>query len=423
MSSIQIIKLNKFILLILLIGIGFSLSAQVPKKDELEAKRKQLLEEIQYTQKLLEKTKENKKASMADLNALNEQIKLRQKLIGNIQSQIGSFNEQITDNLKALQDKQDELKQLKQEYAEAIVLTYKQNRFANKLLFLASSQSFAEALRRLNYLRRYADYRKQQADIIIQTQELINSTITNIDEKKKAKEIMLQSQVQEKKQLTQTKVVKDKVVKSLKQEEKTLQATITKKQQEASKLNAQIEAIIKKEIEDAKKEAAKNNTTTITETTNKKGTTTKTITQTPEYLQLTSSFLGNKGKLPWPVEKGFISNGWGKQEHPDLQGVIIDNKGIDIRTDPNSAVRVVFEGKVIGIINNPTFKNAVIINHGEYFTVYSKLTSVSVSKGQKVTTKQVIGTAYTDDDNITEVHFEVWKGSDNLNPAGWIYKK
>ena len=392
--------------------------AQPVKKDELEAQRKKLLEEIQYTQNLLNKTKENKKASLADLNALNKKIELQQKLIGNIQSQIGSYNEQITDNLQALQQKQDELKQLKEEYAGAILVTYKQNRFANKLLFLASAQSFAEALRRLNYLRRYSDYRKQQAVIILQTQELINSTITDIDEKKKAKEIMLQSQVQEKKQLTQTKVVKDKVVKTLKQEEKTLQATLTKKQQEATKLNAQIEAIIKKEIEDAK--AA---TTTKTETTNKTGTSTKTITQTPEYLQLTSSFLGNKGKLPWPVEKGFISKSFGKYNHPDLSGVVVENNGIDIRTDPNSSVRVVFEGKVVGIINNPTFKNAIIVNHGEYFTVYSKLATVSVSKGQKITTKQVIGTAYTDDDNITEVHFEVWKGSDKMNPSMWIYKK
>lgn len=404
---------------------GLSVHAQA-NKDDLEQKRKQLLEEIQYTQKLLNKTKENKKASMADLNALNNQIELRQKLIGNTQSQIGSYNHQISENLQLLQQKQDELKQLKAEYAEAIVLTYKQNRFANKLLFLASSESFGEALRRLNYLKRYTEYRKQQAELILLTQELINTTITDIDGQKKTKEIMLQSQVQEKKQLTQTKVQKDKVVKSLKAEEKNLQATITKKQQEANKLNAQIEAIIKKEIEDAKKKAAEEaakNKPAPTSPGQQPTTPNKSNPQTPEYTQLTTSFLGNKGKLPWPVEKGFISKSFGSQPHPDLPGVVIENNGIDIRTDPNSAVRVVFEGKVVGIINNPTFKNAVIVNHGEYFTVYSKLISVSVSKGQKLSTKQVIGTAYTDDDNITEVHLEVWKGSTKLNPSGWIYKK
>jgi murein DD-endopeptidase MepM/ murein hydrolase activator NlpD len=123
------------------------------------------------------------------------------------------------------------------------------------------------------------------------------------------------------------------------------------------------------------------------------------------------------------VEKGFISKGFGRYNHPELNNVSFENNGIDIRTDESSSVRCLFEGKVVGILNNPTFKNAVIISHGEYFTVYSKLASVNVSKGQKISTKQVIGAAYTDEDNITEVHLEVWKGAAKLNPADWIYKK
>ncbi|HUM53341.1 MAG TPA: M23 family metallopeptidase, partial [Chitinophagales bacterium] len=142
-----------------------------------------------------------------------------------------------------------------------------------------------------------------------------------------------------------------------------------------------------------------------------------------EYDQLTTNFYGNKGKLPWPVGSGFISKGFGRYNHPELNNVSIENNGIDIRTDENSSVRCVFEGKVVGVLNNPTFKNAVIISHGDYFTVYSKLASVNVTKGQKISTKQVIGTAFTDEDNITEVHLEVWKGSSKLNPADWIFKK
>ena len=147
------------------------------------------------------------------------------------------------------------------------------------------------------------------------------------------------------------------------------------------------------------------------------------ITTTPEYDLLTTSFASNRGKLPWPVEKGFISKGFGRYNHPDLDNVSFENNGVDIRTDANTNVRCVFEGKVVGILNNPTFKNAVIVSHGDYFTVYSKLASVNVSKGQKVSTKQVIGMAYTDEQSITEVHLEVWKGAAKLNPADWIYRK
>lgn len=437
----------------ILMVVAFTALAQ-DKKAALEAKKKKLLEEIEFTQKVLTKTKASKDATMADLQALSQQIELRQKLIREVEGEIGDYTEKINQNVDSLKQKEAQLSRLKKEYADAIVSTYKSQRFADKLLFVVNANSFSEALRRVNYLRKYATFRQQQATQIIEKKSDISGQIASIDAKKKTKEQLLQGQVKEKVQLSKTVSQKNAVVQTLKQKEKELQTNISKKQAEASKLDAQIEAIIKKEIEMARleeerkqkeaaaklaaeaaakkkaaeeaikkaKEAGKTPLKEDVETANKKIETPVKLGNTPEYDQLSSNFYGNKGKLPWPVEKGFISKGFGPYMVPGTT-IKMDNNGVDIRSDANCSVRCVFEGKVVGILNNPTFKNAVIISHGEYFTVYSKLASVNVTKGQKVSTKQVIGSAFTDEESITEVHMEVWKGAAKLNPADWIYKK
>ncbi len=447
----------KLIVLAMMLVLSTSSFSQ-DKKTALEAKRKKLLEEIKFTQKVLTETKASKAATIADLTALSKQIELRQKLIGEVETEIGTFTEKINENISELKLRETQLAQLKKEYADAVVKTYKTQRFADKILFIANANSFSEALRRVNYLRKYAGFRKVQAEQILDTKTQISGQIASINTKKKTKEELLNGQVKEKKQLNQTVTQKNQVVQSLKKQEVLLQSDIVKKQAAAQKLNGQIEAIIKKEIELARlaeekrkkeeaeraaklaaEEAAKKKAAELAvkkakeegkeaskadiEAANKKVEAPAKLGATPEYDQLTNNFYGNKGKLPWPIEKGFISKGFGRYNHPELNNVSIENNGIDIRTEVNSSVRCVFEGKVVGILNNPTFKNAVIISHGDYFTVYSKLASVNVSKGQKISTKQVIGTAFTDEDNITEVHLEVWKGASKLNPSDWIFKK
>ncbi|HPH87000.1 MAG TPA: peptidoglycan DD-metalloendopeptidase family protein [Chitinophagales bacterium] len=447
----RLLKYSITILLMVLFSI--SLSAQ-DKKATLEAKKKKLLDEIEFTQKLLTKTKASKDATLSDLQALSKQIELRKKLIKEVEGEIDLFTVKINENVDSLKQKEAQLSKLKKEYSDAIVKIYKSQRFADKLLFVVNATSFSEALRRVNYLRKYATFRQQQASQIIEKKSDISGQIASIDAKKKTKEQLLSGQVKEKVQLSKTVSQKNVVVQSLKQKEKELQTKISKKQTEATKLDAQIEAIIKKEIELARlaeekkqkeaaaklaaaeaakkkaaeeaikkaKEAGKEPSKADIETVNKKVETPVKLGNTPEFDQLSSNFYGNKGKLPWPVEKGFISKYFGPYVVPGTT-IKMENNGIDIRTDDNSSVRCAFEGKVVGILNNPTFKNAVIVSHGEYFTVYSKLASVNVTKGQKISTKQVIGTAYTDEDNITEVHLEVWKGAAKLNPSEWIYKK
>lgn len=428
------------------------------KKSALEAKRKKLLEEIKFTQKALTETKASKAATMSDLTALSKQIELRQKLIKEVETEIGTYTEKINENISELKMRETQLAQLKKEYADAVVKTYKTQRFTDKILFIANANSFSEALRRVNYLRKYASFRKEQAEQILDTKTQISGQIANINTKKKTKEELLNGQVKEKQELKQTVTKKNQVVQTLKKQEVLLQSDISKKQAAAQKLNGQIEAIIKKEIElarlaeekrkkeeeakaakaaeeaAAKKKAAelaikkakdegKEASKADIEAANKPVVVAPKLGATPEYDKLTTNFLGNKSKLPWPVESGFVSKSFGRHTYPELGGVSIDNNGIDIRTEANSNVRCMFEGKVVGILSNPTFKNAVIISHGDYFTVYSKLSSVTVSKGDKISTKQVIGTAFTDEDNITEVHLEIWKGATKLNPSDWIFRK
>lgn len=435
--------MSRFLLIILFFLFSTSLG-MAQTKEQLQKKKEQLLKEIKNTQELLKTTKNNKQNSLAELNAVNKELELRKKVIQTSQSQVNLFNKQIIQSNEEVKKKTAELEQLKKEYAQAVVQTYKYNKFSDKLLFILNAKSFSESFRRINYLRQYAIHREKQAkDIADKTNEIKNS-IAELNKKKEEKVVVLSAQLEEKKDLDKTQLEKNKIVANLKQEESKLQATLANKQKEAKKLDTQIATIIKKEIEAAKKaaelaakkaaeeaakkaalEKEKNKTTTSSSTTTKTTTTSTPVkpTFTPEYTKLSSSFMSNKGKLPWPVEKGYISKSFGKYNHPDLSGVIIENNGIDIHTEANSSVRCIFEGTVVGIIDNPVFQNAVIISHGEYFTVYSKLGNVTVSKGQKVSTKQTIGSVYSDIDNHSEVHLEVWKGSDKLNPALWIYAK
>lgn len=398
----------------------------------LEKKRKQLESEINQTQKAIQQTQKTRDNSLKEIINLEKQIELRKELIENTSKEIKEFSVQIqetTSNLKALENK---LTMLRENYAKAIYGTYKSYRITDQFLFVANSSTFSEALRRLNYLRKIGDYRKSQVDDIIKTQDEINAKLAAIQSKKNEQERLLAQQKKQESELSKNKAQKAKLVEQLKVKEGNLNKQLTKKKKEAEKLNAQIQAIIAKEIErqrkleeerkrkEAEAAAAKAKKEGSSTTTSGSSKTPTTAPVTPEVQKLSANFASNKGKLPWPVERGTISRGFGVYRHPEYGGEI-DNKGLDIRTEKNANVRAVFDGKVISIVSNPIYKNAVIISHGDYFTVYTKLESVNVSKGQSVNAKQVIGKVYTDDEkNETEMHFEVWQGNVPQNPSYWI---
>lgn len=394
----------------------------------LEKKRKKLESEINQTQKAIQQTQTTRDNSLKEIVNLEKQIELRKELIDNTSKEVKEFSVQINETNDNLFVLETNLGKLRGNYARAIHGTYKSYRLTDQFLFVASSSSFSQALRRVNYLRKVGNFRKTQVDEIVKTQDEINKKLAQIQQKKSTQERLLGQQKKQETELTRNKSQKSKLVEQLKVKEGNLSKQLAQKKKEAEKLSAQIQTIIAKEIERQRKleeERARKEREALAAKERKDGTTstpkaTTPAPVTPEVAKLSASFASNKGRLPWPVERGTISRGYGPYKHP-VWGGDMDNKGLEIRTEKNASVRAVFDGKVISIVSNPIYKNAVIISHGDYFTVYTKLESVSVSKGQTVSARQVIGKVYTDDEtNETDMHFEIWQGNTTQNPSLWI---
>lgn len=432
---------KKVIFIIVTICItGYSWAKTSTSRKTLEQKKVKLQKEIKLTQDLLKKTQYTKEASLSDLATIEKQISLRQSLIQNTESEVKNYSSLIQNKLDTLQTLEMTLRQLKEDYKRSIYINYKYFRLTDKLLFIISAHNFGESVRRLNYLRKVGEQRKMQFKEIQHIKASLGKGITEVNTKKQEKQSLLQSHKLQKDELNKSIASKNKVIESLKMRESQLAEELNNKKAESKKLDAEIQQAIQKEIQEQKlalekkkeeeKKKIANNTTKTTPTKSTKTTKTTKTTTTPKITsapessdKLSISFYKNKGKLPWPVEKGFISKGFGTYEHPELNNVIMENNGVDFRSVQDASVRCIFEGKVVSIISNPTFKNAVIVNHGEYFSVYTNLETVYVEKGQTLSTKQSIGKAYTDDNNHTEVHLEIWKGETKLNPTSWIASK
>lgn len=381
-------------------------------KKELQQKKQQLQKEIEYTNKLLKETASTKNTSLNQLRKLNKKISTRENLIATMESEINL----LTDSIKLQEQKVDSLEQdlivLKNEYAEMIRSAYKNRNAYNKMMFLFASEDFNQAFKRLKYFQQYAQYRQSQAKKIISQQEQIDAQIRILEASKKSNEGLLQAKLNERSMLSKEKNEQESVVNSLKGKEQQLKKNLQEKQQAAQKITQAIERVIAEEIRKAR-EAAK-----------KAGEKEEGYPMTPEARELSNSFAANKGKLPWPVNEGVITGLFGEHPHPTLSGVKVQNNGIDISTKKENMGRAVFEGKVSRVIIIPGEGKVIMINHGEYFSVYSFFKEVFVSAGDKVSTKQNLGVLIADaDDSSSNLHIEIWKMKNKLNPEQWIFKK
>jgi len=397
--------------------------AQVTEKERLEQSRKKIEEEIEYTNKLLEQTKTNKQASLNTIVLLNKKIKNREKLIQSINKEIDDIDERISRDNRALVNLSYDLHNLKEEYARMIRFAYKNMHSFNKLVFIFSSNDFYQAYRRLKYYQQYSEARTKQAAMIQGTQRAINRKISEMEKQKSSKVSLAEAKLKEKKKLDKEKNEKNNAVKTLSQKEKQLLATIREKEKSAQKLKTEIQRIIAEEIRLAEARAGK--TKSEPSASSKKTSTdtkpTPVIRLTPEETALSNSFAQNKGKLPWPSEKGVITESYGEHAHAVLKHVKTKNNGIDILTEKGASARAVFAGKVTRVMSFPKGNKVVIIRHGEYLTVYSNLSEVSVKDGEAVKTKQVIGKIQTDSETSrTELHFELWLGKTTQDPAIWL---
>jgi septal ring factor EnvC (AmiA/AmiB activator) len=413
----------------------------------LEAKRKKTLKDIEYTNSLIKKTRLEKKISMNQLLILNKKIQAREELINNISTEINYLDGRISNHLEQLDKLESDLKRLRNSYAKMIVFAYKTRSSYDKLIFVLSAENFNKAYRRLRYLQYYGEYRQKQMQLITATRTEIQQILTQLKEKKQQKEQLLGESEQEKVNLSQDKDEQSHVFTNLKKKEKELGAKLEEQKKADKKLQETIRVLIADEMRKAREEAEKkaraaaekkareeasnkktsktSNNVAVNEnkTTAVKTTKPEDMLLTPEEQLVNNKFEANKGRLPWPTERGIILSSYGEHDHPILKGIKVRNDGIYISTLPGAIVRSVFDGEVSKVLAIPGKNKIVILRHGSFFTVYANLSSVSVTPGQKVKTKQTIGTASTDpDDEKTFVELQIWNGNIKLNPELWISK-
>ncbi len=407
-------KFSKLILLFLLLSCLAPVFSQ--NKKELEKKKQQLQREIDETNRELQATSKSKSLTANQVSALKKKIRLRQELIGTINTELDGLSTQIVSTSSEITNLEHRMQQLKDEYANMIRFAQRNQGSYQRMMFVFASSDFNQAYKRLKYLQQYSENRKAQAALIDSTQNRLQSKKQLLEVQKQEKTSLRNSELKQKQTLEQDKKEQDKVFANLQDREKKLKKQLAEKQKAKKKLDKAIDDLIRKEIASAKKKATASGQKNVTNS--------NVFSLTPEAQKLSSNFAGNKGKLPWPVEKGNITSSFGEHPHPELKGIVVKNNGIDIRSAANSQARAVFDGEVSGVITIPGANSAVIIRHGEYLSVYSNLESVFVKKGDKVTTRQKIGNVYTDTaENLTELHLEIWKGTVKLDPSGWLVRR
>lgn len=395
---------------ILFLMVSVVAYSQDKGKEDLQKERDRISQEISLTNKLIEENRNNRNKVEGSLSLINKKINLREDLISSLNGEIAMYNRRIDKNQDAVDTLEANLASLKENYAEMIRFAQRNNRNEDRLMYIFASEDFVQAIRRIHYLQQYTQYRHKQAEEIVQSQKELNDLNQKLLGIIKEKDQLKNKEESVKKDLTGDLSEQKKAVSGLQQEEKTLLKKLRKQEKQREDLNKEIQRIIEAEIRASKKDNS------------------GVFSLTPEAAALSANFEKNKGKLPWPVERGVITSSFGKHAHPVLAGITVYNNGVDIATNSNATVRAVFQGTVSAVFSIPGAGQNVIINHGGYRSVYSNLKEVFVSKGQKIDVKQSIGTVLTDEGSgKTESHLEIWKvdqsGTSKQDPALWIYKQ
>ena len=384
------------------------------QRAKLEKDKQKIEQEIEYTNKLLEETRATRQTSLNEIVILDNKIGRRLDLITAISDEISLLNLRIATIYDSVALLEEDLANLRDEYARMIYYAYKNTGLYDRLMFIFAAEDFNQAYQRLKYLQLYNEYRRTQAELIMQKQEQLVAKSRELEQGKREKETLLARQEQEKNKLQSEKSEKNRAISSLGKKEKELQRTLKEKEKAAAKLQETIEEIIAEEIRLASERAKEESTVAVSSAF-------KSLSAAD--VELSGNFTGNKGKLPWPLDKGVISSTYGEHPHPVLSNVKIKNNGIDILTDRGAEAKAVFDGVVTRVINVPNNNNVVIIRHGEYLTVYSNLDQVYIQKGDQVRRGQPVGTVYFNPDaSKTELHFEIWQAKTLMNPQEWLGK-
>ena len=437
-------------------------------KAQLERERQNNLRQIERTSQALDQTQAKKKVSLGQLHVISEKLTVKKQVIRGISTQLQGIETNVHQTVQQVVQTQQTLAQLKAEYARLLYTASKTANGFNRLMFLFASESFNQFSLRLRYIRQYTEERQRQAARIVGTQYRLHEQLTGLTRQQQRKSSLLNSQLTENRNLLSLKSREDEMVQQLSQQEQGLRQELEERRQAVNRLDNLIAVRVREEIVRAARaarlaarreaaRAAERETRTAARSRRDNATPTRRdeatataksrsddptaapesdapetaaeaaadrravrIALTPETALASSSFSGNRGHLPWPVGRGFISQRFGRHPHPVLRNVTVENRGVDIQTDAGESVRSCFDGKVLTITNIAGMNTIVMIQHGDFFTVYAKLRSVSVQEGQRVRARDVIGTVATDSEGTSEVQFQVWHNSANLNPESWL---
>lgn len=403
-----------------------SLAWSQQTQEELEQKKAKIQQEIQEKERMLEDVRGKEKSVGKLLSLQKEKIGLKEKLINTTAKQTKLLSNDMYINQVQINKLKKDLVILKEDYAQMIVKSYKSRSQQSRAMFLLSSENFLQAYKRLQYMKQYSSYRKMQGVEINDKTTKLADYNAKLSGQKTEKEKLLAEQEKQRADLEKEKQEQEKIANSLKKDKKQIAAEIKKKQQDYRKIDAQIQKLIRDAIAEANRKAAaakaKANpkTTTVAET--KKIEESTKIVLTPEGQLISNNFKANKGRLPWPVEKGSITLGYGDQPHPVYKTLIIHNSGVEITTESGSNARAVFSGEVTKVIVISPLNKAVCVQHGDYFTIYQNLSTVNVSAGDKVTTKEVLGKVRTNAEGKTILKFMISQNTTYSNPTQWLNK-
>ena len=400
--------LYKTYLFLILFVCGAFVNAQNTKQKQLEAQRREFMRQINQFERLMSKGKKEQKTILSNLDNINYKISVRQNLIRITNQQANNLTREINNNQKEITNLRNRLQILKEEYAAMIVKSYKSRSEESKIMFLLSSSNFQQAYKRLQYIKQYANYQKKQSEEIkLQTLKL-QELNKNLQAQKQTKQNLIESNRIAKKELDNELKEHKSLMASVSKNISKYRAQIKTNQKEVDKIDKEIEKIIRAAITASNKKAGKSSTS-------------KTFSLTPEEKVLASNFVANKGKLPWPVNEGFIKVPFGTKPSPIDRTVKIKSNGVRIETNKGQKVRAVFKGTVLNIMTPKNGNNTILIKHGNYLTIYKNLSKIYIKKGDEVATKQEIGEVRTNKASGEAIlSFGVWKGLEKQNPAYWI---
>ena len=379
------------------------------RQQELEAQRIRLKNEIKQINELLFTNTKTRKNALSEAEDLQVKLNVRSELIKVTNEQANILTRKISLNQRNIGDQRKELELLKEDYASMIQKSYASKSLKNRLMFLFSSESFLQAYKRIQYLKQYASYRRKQGLAISEKTQLLQQLNQTLIDEKEKKTLLIKENRAVQQKLAEDRKEQESLIKVLKRKERSLAAQISKKEKQSNEIDQAINRLIREAIAASNKAAGK------------KGN--KTFELTPEAKLIAASFSSNKGRLPWPLEKGVVIQRFGRQPHPVVKTTTIQSNGVTLATTEKAQVRAVFEGEVMSVVTYKGSNPSVLIRHGNFISVYKNLGKLYVKKGDKVKAKQAIGEVFTNQQNgKTELQFSIFNNVTALDPKGWIYQ-